>query len=668
METTDAVETVEHYGLSESAWKNLVNSERVASIGFSGNSDIEKDREIALKAINGKVDIKVLPNRSSANDTAIDEAIETIMPDLMEIFTGGEDVAAFDPIGEEDVQAAEQETKVVVHTVMSDNDGFNLIYDYCKDALSLKTGVFKVQWSKETTDTKRIIRDATQEQADLLVAEGVDATFVVEHDGDEAGVIEIIITEDDERCKIEVVAPEDFGVAADTVNLRDTTYCVMRAKKRIQALTAIGIDAEKLRNITSNGTDADSVSAARDPSVDEDDAGRNAAVEGLRQVEIHEHYIRFDPQGVGKLKIYQVLTDTTESTILSVEEVDMIPFSAGTPYRIPHKFYGKSIADKLLEVQKIKTVLKRMMLNIGYFDMNGQIALLEGGKTDGTLDALKRNEPGGIVPIKVKGAIEQLRSAGTSFPLMEVWEKFDTVGEQQSGIVRNAQGLNTKSLHDTARGAQILMSAAQKRVRLIARSLAQGIKDMFLLTHELTRTHGREISFRMNGEYTPVDPSSWGNRKDMQIKIAVGSGGKEERIGALDDLLDKMERLAEGQKTLGVEIVTGQEIFHALDDYSKALGLSAPSRYWKDPSKAEPKEPEQPQPDPAMVKVQVQAQLEQFKAENKAALDGREQQHKEAMAEQRLQFETTMAEYKALTERLNKQPVDHLSPGGALDR
>ncbi len=46
--------------------------------------------------------------------------------------------------------------------------------------------------------------------------------------------------------------------------------------------------------------------------------------------------------------------------------------------------------------------------------------------------------------------------------------------------MRNAQGLNPDTLHDTATGAIALMTAAQKRLRLIARCLAEGLRDMYL--------------------------------------------------------------------------------------------------------------------------------------------------------------------------------------------
>jgi hypothetical protein len=63
------------------------------------------------------------------------------------------------------------------------------------------------------------------------------------------------------------------------------------------------------------------------------------------------------------------------------------------------------------------------------------------------------------------------------------------VAESRSGIVRNAQGLNPDTLHDTAKGALALITAAQKRVRLIARIFAEtGVKDLFLGVHALLRS------------------------------------------------------------------------------------------------------------------------------------------------------------------------------------
>ena len=61
---------------------------------------------------------------------------------LMEIFCAGDEVVRFEPVGPQDVAAAEQETDYVNHVFMQVNPGFLILYSFIKDALLSKVGVF----------------------------------------------------------------------------------------------------------------------------------------------------------------------------------------------------------------------------------------------------------------------------------------------------------------------------------------------------------------------------------------------------------------------------------------------------------------------------------------------------------------------------------------------
>jgi hypothetical protein len=61
--------------------------------------------------------------RSHAVSTDVADTIEGLMPSLMEIFRTGDEVVRFEPVGPEDVAAAEQETDYVNHVFMQVNPG-----------------------------------------------------------------------------------------------------------------------------------------------------------------------------------------------------------------------------------------------------------------------------------------------------------------------------------------------------------------------------------------------------------------------------------------------------------------------------------------------------------------------------------------------------------------
>jgi hypothetical protein len=108
-------------------------------------------------------DMPSSPGRSSAVSMDVPDTIEGIMPQLMEIFAGTDEVVKFEPVGPEDVQAAEQETDYINHVFMNQNPGFLVLYSFIKDALLSKVGVVKVWWEKEEREERETYYDKTED-------------------------------------------------------------------------------------------------------------------------------------------------------------------------------------------------------------------------------------------------------------------------------------------------------------------------------------------------------------------------------------------------------------------------------------------------------------------------------------------------------------------------
>src|SRR4051812_22758962 len=104
--------------LSDDELLQVVADERRRSVGFDNDDDLSSDREKALQYIKGEMpDVPTLANRSKAISTDVSDAIETALPDLIEIFIGGDDVATFQPSGPDDEEQAKQETEFVLHVI-----------------------------------------------------------------------------------------------------------------------------------------------------------------------------------------------------------------------------------------------------------------------------------------------------------------------------------------------------------------------------------------------------------------------------------------------------------------------------------------------------------------------------------------------------------------------
>src|SRR5262249_49117466 len=98
--------------------------------------------------------------------------IEGMMPHLMDIFAGSDEVVRFEPVGPEDEAAARQETDYVNHVFMQQNPGFMILYSFIKDALLSKVGIVKVWWEEREEESRETYYDLTDDQFALL-AQGV---------------------------------------------------------------------------------------------------------------------------------------------------------------------------------------------------------------------------------------------------------------------------------------------------------------------------------------------------------------------------------------------------------------------------------------------------------------------------------------------------------------
>ena len=619
---------------------SLCREELRRAIGFETDTELKADRERALNYYKGDVgqDIPSLENRSKAVSSDLSDAVETLLPDLMEIFIGGDDVVAFLPQNEQDVEPAQQETAYLNHVVFQENPGFLNFYTAIKDALLLKTGIFTWEYAEDIQEQSENFIGKNVVELQLAQADGTISNVKPEKadDTEQTYSFTVTKTKDNSKAKYWPVAPDDFAAAADTINIADTAYCVMRSRPRVQDLLAAEYDEDKVRSLEQYAYQGDqTIQLARD------NAGENSSSGGvgdesssdLRQVEIRKHHIRTLGKG-GKLEIWCVVTDANATVELESYQCERIPYAIGSPYLIAHRLIGLSLADLLIEVMKIKTALTRAVLDSAYFSLNQRMEVSQDASNDYTLSDLLNNVPG--MPIRSKNgqALRPINAAGLGFDPYGALEYFSTVAEGRTGVVRNAQGLNPDTLHDTASGAMMLLSAAQKRTKMIARVLAETlIKPFYLGMHAEIRENASAGKIaNLLGKWVPIDPTKWADRDAMSVEVGLGASGKDMEIAAMNQIIAGMRSIVEEQGGASGPIVTLKNVYQAATDLAKKLGVKSPQEYFTDPS-APPDPsmpPPQPKPDPALIKVQGELQIAQQKLQSDAALESQKVQAKVA--------------------------------------
>ena len=160
--------------MSVSDLKAMLASEKANALASISAARLMEDRADAMDYYLGDMrkDMPAQDGRSRAVSTDVADTIEGLMPSLMDVFAGSDDVVRFEPVGPEDEAAAQQETDYVNHVFMQQNPGFMILYSFIKDAL-----LVKVWWEEREEESRETYYDLTDDQFALL------AQAVVESDG-----------------------------------------------------------------------------------------------------------------------------------------------------------------------------------------------------------------------------------------------------------------------------------------------------------------------------------------------------------------------------------------------------------------------------------------------------------------------------------------------------
>lgn len=476
------------------------------------------------------------------------------------------------------------------------------------------------------------------------------------------------------RDRVMGVPPEEFGIERGARDIASCNYCFHEVLDRTEAdLIEEGYDKDQVKGLTSATSVTDSESQSRD-SVQEH-LSDDKINTGTRKVRITEHYVRMDYEGKSRSCLYMVVTGGDQGEILlkdgeeAIYPIDVIPFAAVTPVPIPHRFFGRSIADLVMDIQRIKTALLRGMLDNLYLHNNPRVEVAESHAGANTLDDLLVSRAGGIVRSKTPGGIAWQIVPDITGSVYPALEYLDSTREMRTGVTRQGQGVDANALQNqSATAVNQVFSMAQARMKLIARIIAEtGVKDIFSLLHATIRKHGGQSqTVRLRNKWVNIDPRQWKTRNDMTINVGLGNGGKAEQFAQTMGIANFQKELVLGGKT---NIVDDKKLYNSAAALAKIAGHKNAGQFFNDPDEkdeqGQPKyPPAQPQPDPALIKVQadtqikekelaqrgqeltVKAQIDQQADERKAQIEQVQAQADMATQDRKLQGEMALAQQK----------------------
>ncbi len=598
--------------MDETELKGLIDAEIRDATGFTG-TDLSQQRSENIDYYLGKPLGNEQEGRSSVVSSDVQDTVEWILPQLIRIFTSGDETVAFTPSGPEDIEVAEQATEYVNHIWNSDNEGFLNYYTWFKDALITKNGTVKIWWEEKDEWQRERYEGLTDAQFTELVSP--DDVEIVEHteqalvEPGEFGPLELVMHDVvikkkafSGRVKVMPVPPEEFLIERTARDIPNARFVGHRRRRTISSLLEDGFDPKIVNRLPasdSTGFYDNEEEISRD-TVEDESERENTNNPAMREVWVTECYIRVDMDGDGIAEMRQVTAAGPGSDILSNEPWEgPTPFASVTPIVMPHRFYGLAIADLIKDLQRIKTAILRQYLDNLYLQNNQKEEVVEDNIVDP--GEVLSSVPGQKIRVKEAGSIRPIPVPDVGSPALQGLEYVDKLRENRTGVSERTQGLSSDTLHDTYGGQRMLMSAAQSRVELIARIFAEtGVKDAFKqILYWVTARQQQERVIRLRNEWVNMDPRTWSNEMDMQVSVGLGTGDKEQQLMMATRLAELQERAAQ------VGMVRPEHLYNTAEIIVNAMGFKDVDRFFAGPNEMQQAQQEPPQ-DPRILEIQME--------------------------------------------------------------
>ena len=628
----------------------------VSTNAQGATTTLQIDRFNALNTYFGRPLGNEIDDSSKVVLPELRDTVEWIKPQLMRIFAAAKTPCVFDPEGQDDVEDAQLETETVNHVFMVQNPGFWIIYDFVTDALLLRNGYTKVWWDASERKVTETYTGLTQDEVAELLSDDQDEKIEIlgyrEYRADmppgspapafQEGAPQVPspapqqgapplgaqpltvfdlkirrITEKG-RVRVECLPPEEVLPAnGSSVSLDSTAFVEHGPTTKTRSeLIAEGYDPKVVEELTPgepNWMNLDGL--ARDQVTDEFNTEEvtSYADRAMQKIEVRDVTIRVDFDGDGIAELRQVLV--AGETILSNDEIEEVPIASGVSKRMPHRHPGISMYDELADLQAIKSQLAREALNSLRLANNPRVAV---DYKRVNLADLMTTRAGGIVRVdgppgqSLQPFEMQSNLAGTIVPMMEVVDKWR---EYRTGIGESSMMPDADSLQNvTAAGQLAGMASAGLKVELIARCLAEGLKDTFIkIRNLLVRHQDQPMQARLRGKFVQVDPSTWrSSRSAVSPNVGLGSGNRPEARQNLMLLGNSMKEMGQ------FGLVGPKQAYAWFQRVAMTLGEDQPEQFVMDPQSPEYQQwmaQHPPQPNPAVVAAQTRLQAAQVQAQ-----------------------------------------------------
>ena len=578
--------------MTETEIQGIVREAVLEAVDFV-ESEIAPSRIKAQRYFDGEVDIGEEDGRSKVVATKVRDTVRAIKPSLMRVFLSTDRAVEYVPSGPKDVNFSELATKYMQYK-FNELGGYRIINDAFHDALVKKVGIVKAYWDTYTDQEIYEYHDLNDQEYALITNE--DDVEVIEHSVESYIEIDPMgmqvempkhylkiarNTERGDMC-LESVPPEEFFVDRSAKRLEDAYVVAHRTEMRVSDLVAMGYDYDEVSELTGLSTSNTTANAEEFERQGYDTvyAQENVQDPSMKLVAVTEAYMRIDVDGTGVAQMQRIVLGGDDYELLSIEPWGEVPFAVFEIDPEPHTFFGRSIADILMNEQDASTMMLRGVLDNVALTNNPQREVLDGQVN---IEDLLNNEIAGIVRVKTSGAVRDLAVPFVAGQTLVAMQYLDAEIESKTGVTKASSGLNPDAMQSTTAAAvNATIQAAAGQVEVMARNLAEGgMRRLFKLMLKLMVENVDEaVMMRMaGGQYQPVDPRAWNAKMDVTVNVGLGTGREDQRSAALAQALQMQLQVYQGYGPNN-GLVSMTNIRNTLADMLAIQGVRNSDRYF----------------------------------------------------------------------------------------
>ena len=647
------------------------------------DTTIVQDPTATYEEVSGRTQDEA--NRSRYVSTDVRDAVMMMLPSLIRLFGASESPVQLVPRSAAESDMAEQATNFVNYTFWNDNAGFLILYGAFKDALTVRTGFVKWWSDNRKEIRRKTFQNITAMQIQQLLTENPSAKLAEigkpvpppppppqMQPPPQAGIPgmgppppagapppmgppggappgmggpppggpqpptgppggagpppmppppiydHVVIAYEVAKPIVHVagVPPEEMRLDRYARTFRESRLVGHERVTPVDELTAMGYKREDLlEHIQSQSTPEFTQEAQlRNP-------GRMMSTRVGDGVKFGEWYIRVDQDGDGFPELRRIVTMGEDAEIVSDEPANRIKFAHFSCDPISHTIVGDSIADYVMDIQRLKTNLTRAVLDSAAESINPKTVINE---LNVNVDDALNDDLGAVIRVRgdPSAAVMYTSTPFLGQQMAPVLEMLDAVLQRRTGLSDAAKGLDPKALQSsTMIGVEAVINGQQERTELVARVLAEtGFKDLFSgLFNEVCENPSQQRALKVNGNWVDYDTSTFDASMGVEVNATLGKGADTVRLMTLQQIKTDQQTIV-AQMGLSNPICGLPEMMNTQTDMLSIANIKNVNRYFKMPDPVAMQQLLSAPKEPDAMTLAAQAQYQKVKADAAEAL------------------------------------------------